>query len=387
MHDIDVIGGGLAGLIAAAECAEAGARVRVLEARSRFGGRAASTGQPFVANLGPHALYAGGSLWEWLERRDLHRPYQRPRSPAIRFRWQGETKRLPPAELLRAARYGRTEAPVDVDLRTWMTDRAGSGAAQAASGFAGPLTFDHDPGRLPAAFVWHRVRRILLHQSSPARYVVGGWGALVDRLVAHDRSLGVALETNSRVDSLDGLDGRPVIVAIEPGAARRLLGDDSLRPETPRVALLDVAVRSRRGDPYIVFDLDGAVFVDRFTAVDRTLAPNGEELVQASVGLLPGEELADAIVRIETVLDGGFEGWRDRTTWRRQAIVRESTGALDPVGHTWRDRAPIAYADGVWLAGDWVAAPGHLAEVSCASAIEAAAGAVSASRPRAAAAS
>jgi hypothetical protein len=381
MHDIDVVGGGLAGLIAAAECAEAGATVRVLEARSRLGGRASSTPGPYVANLGPHALYAGGALWDWLERRDLHRPYRRPRSPAIWFQWQGQIRRLPPVELMRAVRHSRARAPVDRDLHSWLGDRAGEGAARAASGFAGPLTFDHDPGRLSAAFVWHRIRRILLKLPSPARYVVDGWSALVDRLVAHNRALGVVLETNSRIGGLGELDGRPTILALEPGAARRLLGDESLRPETPSVALLDVALTSRRGDPYIVFDLDGAAFVDRFTATVPTLAPNGEQLVQASVGLAPDEDLEGGVTRIEAVLDGAFAGWRDRAVWRRQAIVRESTGAVDVVGRTWRDRIPVTYADRVWLAGDWVAAPGHLSEVSCASATVAATAAVAAARP------
>ena len=47
------------------------------------------------------------------------------------------------------------------------------------------------------------------------------------------------------------------------------------------------------------------------------------------------------------------------------------SGALDFPGATWRDRPAVERGDGVYLCGDQVAAPGCLAEVAFASAIEA----------------
>jgi phytoene dehydrogenase-like protein len=272
----------------------------------------------------------------------------------------------------------RTQAPVDRSFADWVTERSGAELARALSGLAGPVTFDADPGRLSAEFVWTRLRRILLQPVPTARYVVGGWGALADRLADRARELGVTIACGAKVDSLDDVAGGPVIVALEPGAARRLLGDEGLRAESPRVALLDVAVASRRGDPYIVSDLDEAGFSTRATAVVPSLAPDGEELVQLSLGMRPDETLDAAIDRAHAIVDLAYPGWRDRLTWTRRSAVRESSGAVDLPGTTWRDRPPVAYAPGVWLAGDWVAAPGHLAEVSCASAVAAAAGALEA---------
>jgi phytoene dehydrogenase-like protein len=368
---VTVVGGGLTGLIAAIEVAERGAPVRLLEARSRLGGRARTLSDPYLANLGPHALYAGGALWGWLTARRLEQPCRRPRSMNIRFHSQGEVHRTPPAALLRARRLRGQEPPIDRTFRSWTSELCGDEAAAALCGAAGVLTFDHDPGRLSAAFVWERYQRILLRPIPVARYVVGGWGAMIDRLAAHATERGVTIECRAKVDAVDDLRG-PVIVAVEPGAARRLLGDDALQPEAPRVALLDVALLARRGDPYVVSDLDSCAFVDRFTSVDRTLAPEGESLVQVHMGMRPDEDLDTAIARIHAILDRSFEGWRSRLTWQRRAVVKESTGAVDLPGTTWRDRSPITYADGVWLAGDWVAAPGHLAEVSCTSAVQAA---------------
>jgi phytoene dehydrogenase-like protein len=372
MLDVTVVGGGLAGLIATTECAEAGIPVTLLEARSRLGGRAATNPGEWHTNLGPHAFYTAGPTWDWLRARNLHAPYRRPHLGGIRLRWRGEVRSTPPAALLRAARAIRHEAPVDADLRSWLTDLVDEEAAAAVSGGAGVLTFDHDPGRLSAEFVWSRVRRILLNARPVARYVVGGWGPVVDRVAAHARAAGVRIETNAKVHELP--DG-PVILAVDPPAARRLLGDDRLQANGPRTALLDLGLVARRGDPYLVLDLDEAAFVDRFTAVDKTLAPAGHSLVQAMIGLRPGEALEAGIDRIEAILDAGYRDWRDREVWRRRAVVSEATGALDLPGSTWRDRPAVRQREHLWLAGDWVAAPGHLSEVSCNSAVEAARGA------------
>lgn len=387
---ITVVGGGLAGLVAAVEAAEAGVAVRLLESRAHLGGRATSTPGPFVANLGPHALYTGTELWDWLRRRDLHAPAVTPRSTALTMRWQGRLRRVPPRALLPALRLGRADAPVDRSLRDWATDRWGPDTAAAVAGLAGPLTFDHDPGRLSAAFVVERIRRILLRPRVAARYLPGGWSALVGRVADHARTVGVAIETGAPVAPTDLSDlarRGPVVVAVEPGAARRLLGPDATdgrdgEPfERRRVALLDVGLVRTGRDPYLVVDLDQAVFATRTTAVVRDLAPEGCDLVQLSVGMAPGESLDEAEGRLEAVLDLATPGWRDRQRWRRRSGVWEATGAADLPGTSWWDRAPVDRGDGLWVAGDWVAARGHLAEVGVASAVAAAGAALTAVRP------
>lgn len=371
MATVSIVGGGLAGLVAAVECAERNVSVRLFEARSELGGRATTTSGPFAANYGPHAFYTG-PMWDWFKARDLHRPFRIPRSPAVRFRWRGEMRRTPPRSLLRGLRHLRGNLPIDQSFFDWMAARTDDEVARAVGNLAGPLTFDHDPGRLSAAFVAPRIRRILLRFPPTARYVVGGWGQIVKRLVAHAGSLGVEIERGTKIASLDDLDAGPVIVATAPRSARQLLGDDTLMPESPRMLFYDVGLEARRGDPYLVFDLDEAGFLDRFTAVDASLAPPAHSLVQAMIGLRPGEDRPSATQRLEALLDASLEGWRQRVVWERQAVVHEATGTLDLPGRTWRDRTPVPYRANVWLAGDWVAAPGHLCEVSHASAVQAA---------------
>lgn len=139
---------------------------------------------------------------------------------------------------------------------------------------------------------------------------------------------------------------------------------------------LDLGLRRRRGDPYVVSDLDEAGWVERFTACDSSLAPPGEELVQAQMPLRPGEDADAAAARLERLLDSSLPDWRERETWRRRQLMDGRTGALDLPGTTWRDRPAVDRGGGVFVAGDMVAAPGLLSEVAWASAITASRGAL-----------
>ena len=56
------------------------------------------------------------------------------------------------------------------------------------------------------------------------------------------------------------------------------------------------------------------------------------------------------------------------------------SGALDHPGHTWRDRPAVERGDGVFLAGDCVAAPGLLSEVAHTSGVQAGRAAAEAAR-------
>src|SRR5205823_2415190 len=87
---------------------------------------------------------------------------------------------------------------------------------------------------------------------------------------------GVIIETRARARELPP---RPVVVATPPAAARRLLGAHVHATGT-RVGLTDVALASETPHPSGVLDLDERLYLARYTAFDRTLAPPGEELIQ-----------------------------------------------------------------------------------------------------------
>ncbi len=369
-RQITVVGGGIGGLLAAITCAEGGAQVTLLEAHERLGGRGRSSDGPYKANLGPHVLYKGGSLWDWLAQRELLPPIGGVPLAGIRLRYKGEIRRTPPLGAIpKVLRLRGRQAPVDQDFRSWVSAHTDPETAELLSNAAGVFTFHHDPGAFSAAFVWERVVRTLLSPPPIARYVIGGWTGLVAVLERHARELGVEIHTGSRVEQLPS---GPVVIALDQDDARRLLGDDSLRWPSGRTLCLDVGLRHRRGDPFVVSDLDEAGWVERFTAADATLAPAGEELVQAQMPIRPEESTEGAALRLERLMDASLPGWRERETWRRRQVMDARSGALDPPGASWRERPAVDRGDGVYIVGDWVAAPGLLSEVSCASAVEAA---------------
>ncbi|NUT35690.1 MAG: NAD(P)-binding protein [Hamadaea sp.] len=378
--NVTIVGGGFAGLVAAITCAEGGARVRLLEAHRALGGRARAAAGPYVAHDGPHVLYTDGPWWRWLADRDLIGPFTGvPLRGGLgfRFRHGGRLRRLPPAPLVRVlARRGQV-APIDVDFRTWIATRFGDEAAHAASNLMGVAVFDADPGRLSARFVWERLLRVFAPRP-PARYVAGGWNGLIDRIAAHARTSGVEIETGARVTDLPA--GR-VIVATSQEAAARLLGTSLPPVESGHTLLMDLAVRADRRDAFVVSDLDEAGWLERYTLPDPSLAPRGESLIQAQMPVRPGESRDGVVARMHAMLDLALPDWQARVTWQRRSVARGRTGALDLPRQTWRDRPEVDQGDGIHLAGDWVAAPGLLSEVSFHSAV-AAARAVTGTLPR-----
>ena len=356
---ITIIGGGIAGLVAAITCAENGHPARVLEAHERLGGRARASSGPFTANFGPHALYKGRTNWRWLAERELLPPMAKPSFRGVGFFYAGKLRRTPPPGLVRALALLGRRAPVEQDFRSWATRGAGAKAATMLCAWAVAFTFDPDPGRLSAAFVWERLKWIY---APPAiHFVIGGWGELVAMLHERARALGVAFEIGTQVERLPQA---PLIVACELDQAQRLLGEEDLRWEGADAVLLDIGLLSRRGDATAVLDLEGGALVERYSASDPSVAPAGAELVQAHAGVSENRPVELGMRRIEEILDAGFADWRERVVWRRRQLSCRRSGALDLPGHSWRQRPAIERGGGVFLAGDMVAAPGILSEVS-----------------------
>jgi len=80
MGDVAIVGGGIAGLIAAAALARRGLRPVVFEAAPELGGRAQTRiVDGFCFNQGPHALYLAGALKAALDDLSLSAPGGGPR--------------------------------------------------------------------------------------------------------------------------------------------------------------------------------------------------------------------------------------------------------------------------------------------------------------------
>jgi phytoene dehydrogenase-like protein len=357
-----IVGAGLTGLTAAIEAAERGWRVTVAEAHSRPGGRARSLEGPFRANDGPHAIYVDGPWWAWLERRGLTPPIvEAPRLPGL-VRAGGRLGPWP-SGLSEAADALPAEAPAAESFRAWLLRHVDAETAEAIVGMTFIATFDHDPGRLSAAFVHERLRRSF---AGGARYVAGGWSTMVDLLAERAAGLGVRIRTGTRVP---GLSAGPTILATSLATARQLTGDDALTWTGARTATFDLGVRAD-ADPgwFRVMDLDDRIYAARYSHADPGLAPPGHGLLQISAACAPHERKADAERRVRHLLDEAWPGWRAAVVWHRGSLRASCTGAVDLPGTTWHDRPAVGRGAHLAVATDQSAAPGLLAEVGIAAA-------------------
>lgn len=374
---IHVIGGGIAGLTAAITAADGGASVVLHEASDTLGGRARSGDGPYGVNLGPHVLYKGGAVVTFLRTRGLSRSVRLNGPGLFRIRVLDGSGSHGPTRLAAVtaalARRLRRPAPADERFDTWARRTFGERVGADLCHIAGLYTFHHDPGSLSAAFVWDGCVHSL-GRAHEVRYVGGGWASVTTALADGARRRGVQIELGSRLDPGELPDDGPAIVATAPRAASSLLQRDLSWP-TARTALLDLALDRPGRLPNLVFDLSpdlgGCCMAERFTGADPSLAPPGVELIQAHLGVSPDGGADAAFARIERAVDG-FGDWRGAEVWRRAQVVDGMSGAVDEPGTTWRDRPAVDQGDGRYLAGDTVAAPGLLSEVSVNSAVRAA---------------
>ncbi len=262
--DIVVVGGGLAGLIAAATAAgpDSGSRldVVVLEG-TQPGGRArtdARSGYRF--NQGAHAIYLGGAL-----RRTLGELGIDPRGgpPAINHTsvWhEGALYPLPAsARKLLASRLlgprakaqiakllpslGKIDASqlANVTGAQWLDSlELQPEARQLISLLVRTATYV-DPDAMPIS-ADAAVSQLQMAVAPGVRYIDGGWQTLVDGLLAVCESRGVRVETKTPVVSVSSSDGgvevvagsghwtakAAVIAGLGPANATSLLGGDAV---------------------------------------------------------------------------------------------------------------------------------------------------------------
>ena len=207
-YDTVVVGGGLAGLVAANLAADRGRTVAVLEARRRLGGRAATDereGHRF--NQGPHALYLGGPGMAVLRRLGVEPTGGQPPSAGSLAWLDGRLGLLPrsagtlaasrllgPADKAAVARLlGAMPKldPADVaglsagDWIAGLTDRPRVRAL--LHGLVRLTTYAADLDVLAADVA---LAQIQLGTSDGVLYADGGWQRLIDRLADRLRARG-----------------------------------------------------------------------------------------------------------------------------------------------------------------------------------------------------
>ena len=396
-----VIGGGLAGLTAAATLARAGRAVTVIEGAAHAGGRARSRRRHgFDLNLGPHALYRAGGGFDVLRSLGVTVRGRRPRLEkagvlvggelvrATRHLRQGMTDRL------RVARALTGLGPADAALWTghpadaWIAAVTDDPAGRATlASVVRTATYCADTSLLDAGAATAQLRAAAVRG---VIYVHHGWSSLIDGLVDVIRRHGgvvlagspaTAVEHDDRVHAVQLADGRTlaataVIVAVnDPQRAAGLLsGDAAARLGAAadeaipvRMAHLDVALRPLPSARFPnLLGIDEPIFVTVPSSV-ADCAPEGGGVVQIGRYLRPGEEHLDHRPLLEAVLDLHQPEWRDHVVDVRyvpRSMVSGDHPRVATRGTVGRPGVDVAGVAGLAVAGDWVGPVGMIGDAA-----------------------
>ena len=427
--DVVVVGGGLAGLTAAASAARCGARVALVEGAPALGGRARTRQvEGFALNLGPHALYRGGVGEAVLEALDVTLEGGVPDGKGSLAVMDGTCFALPAgvASLLgtrllswraklEAAR--RLSALARIDASAWAgrpyADWLDAHIADPRlrllfEALARVSSYCDDPERHDAAAALAQARRALV---DGVRYLDGGWQSIVRGLAAALREAGGSAHVGVAVDGLltegaqvagvrlrDGraLGASAVVVAGGPDlaveiAARGAPEGEALarlrrwRDEAIPVhaATLDVALSSLpRPEHPFALGLDEPTYVSVHSHYAR-LAPPGAHLVHVMRYLRPGRPTGEAMASesapsdpvtlkrsLEATLERIQPGWREACVHARflpHVLVEHALPTAAQGGLAGRPGLEVPGLHGLFVAGDWVGQEGRLAEASLAS--------------------
>jgi phytoene dehydrogenase-like protein len=416
--DAVVVGGGLAGLVAATVLAKGGLKAVLMEKSNHAGGRAVTQEfeDGYHFNLGPHALYRKGAAQRVLRELGVKWTGGLPPTKGGYLIYRGEKFRSPlgalsllmtrllsfgekieTARLLASLTSIERDALDGVTLREWLESVTRSERVrQLLATIVRVTTYSNDAERLSAGAALAQVR---LGLKGNVDYLDGGWQTLVDGALEAARAAGVRVLTNASVTAIkrEGEDytlhlrsgetyQAPVVVlATSPAAALSMVegghetvlqkwADESL---PIRAACLDVAL-TRLPQPRSLF----ALGVDRplyciAHSVSTRLAPEGGAVIHLMKNHAAGEEpdaKADR-TELEELLDKMQPGWRGVLAHARflpRITVSNALVTATQGGTKGRPGPQVPGLDNLYVAGDWVGPEGMLLDAALASAHHAA---------------
>lgn len=411
--DVAVVGGGLAGLSAAAYLGRAGLSVVVVEKGKELGGRGRTTvEQGFSLNLGPHAVYRNGPAWSVFRELEVPLAGGVPKGSGTLAIAPGGVHTMPVGfvslittglmPLADKLEFSRMLASLgDVDAQAVMTMPAiewvertvkGAGARGVIKNFLRVATYTGDLARLSAGAAIEQLRHVVKHH---VLYLDGGWQVLVDALRERATAAGATIWTGhgaSRVEARghgdvrvvlhDGpeIEARAAVLAVGPRAAAGMVpGSSALaqiaeRAVPVKVSTLDLALsRLPRPRVNVAFGTERPLYYSAHSAVAR-LGPEGGAVVHVMKYGADGDARATEL-ELEEVMDRLQPGWREGIVHRRflpAMVVANDLVAAERGGLAGRPDVMVPDAAGVLVAGDWVGQEGMLLDAALASAKRAA---------------
>jgi phytoene dehydrogenase-like protein len=377
-----VVGGGLAGLVAAIALADKGHEVSLFERSSRFGGRAhTQLRKGFAMNFGPHALYLDGPADSTFRRWGIRFSGTRLSLKELSYLIIGGEKR-PVIDTLADAGIATLLTATDPrqalgNFDEWLAGNVHSQEiCQLLCCLVRLTTFCAQPEFISARAA---LQQMQLAFSKPVWYLDGGWGTLVEELIKKARSLKVHMETNSGVENVyPGLvclvSGRTIsasgtILATGWEGVDRLTSRRLLSPVKSRMALLDLGLRRLpEKASHWGLGVDSPFYLS-VHSVWASLAPPGAALVH--VGKYLRSDGTATRNELEEFTDLLIPGWRKEAEVTRFLPNMVANGGVITLAG--RPDVSALKLDGIAICGDWVGPEGMLADASVSSALQAAA--------------
>ncbi|MGF7033847.1 phytoene dehydrogenase-like protein [Paenibacillus mucilaginosus] len=408
-YETAVIGGGLAGLLAALMLGKAGQKVVLFEQSPRLGGRAMTVERGgALFNLGGHALYRDGEAYAMLQELGLRLPGGSP--PASGFAiWQGRVVPLPgdPLKLLSSRllswsgkmEFGRlmlglskidTISLPRISLREWAEREVRDPMVRHIFyALCRTSTYSRDIDHQPAGPVLLQLQRSM---KGGVLYLDGGWQTIVDQLRELAVKAGVTFAEGQAVEEILHDDGQvsgirlkgggtlrvsAVLAAVSPASLFHLVRGaeetvlrrwkDEARPV--KAACLDLALK-RLPSPgrHFALGLDQPVFFSHHSRVAK-LSRNGTLVVHMiKYGGGDSDPQADEKL-LEQTMSLLHPGWQNETAARQ--FLPNITVVHDAVhlGHSGPYPGPeVPGFAGLYAAGDWASHGEMLADAAAASA-------------------
>ncbi len=420
--DVQIVGAGLAGLVAANLAADAGLTVRLIERTATPGGRADSADHHgYTLNLGPHALYLQGQLRRALVDLGVDHPGSPPDAVGGTASLGLRHGLLPagPGSLLRTNLLGarakfdlaRLMARIPRLDPTRLTTTSVADWIDAATGdpdlrlaLRGIVNIGTYNAAADLASADAAVTQLQMVLDEGVRYLAGGWRSIVRQLsdradrVGVDRVSATVTAVEPRRDTgraaatappstattiavtADGhrlAAGATIVAAGGPAVADRLLAladtpqalADAAGPAVEASAL-DLGIE-HRPEVGAHFGLDTRLYASVHSVATGT-TPIGRHLVTVALYRLPGEATGPDETRarlLDHAIAMGVDADAiDVARYLHRLTVAGGMPLADRGGLAGRPGVRIAGRPGVLVAGDWVGPTGLLADAAAASA-------------------
>ncbi|WP_216830666.1 FAD-dependent oxidoreductase [Alkalihalobacterium elongatum] len=417
-YDVVVVGGGLAGLAAAAFLSFNGKKVALLE-RGKLGGRAVTLPiKGFNFNFGAHAIYGRDtSILKKFENElklNIHwkdfNPYK------ARYDSGEELSHVPsnvrglfktkilssPGKVVFAWEVFKTMLSIDSgvphqSIGKWLEKQnIGEDVKKMMLTLASSNFFTSEPEQIPSEVFFQYYKRIFT-TNKPVAYIGGGWQSLINEFVRvikendgeiFEKAKVTHAVTNENkviqiVSGDDIYEAEEFIFAIPPKELLKVFKETDIEDwlshyakyKPSSVFVYDIGLSKRVESPFTyIYDRKNQMFITDISYYDETCTPEGGQLLQA-VAYLKDEDIGNTEAldkykqQIEALYDKHFEGWRENLVVPRvskNAVVQEVKWNMN------QQAMPIYFPDyrNTFFTGDWCQGQGQLSELSFSSAYD-----------------